>query len=57
MLSIFLVGEGFPSFLMCFYSVIDGGYFVIFHAFFGRCRIGPDAAQIEIESLFLGLVF
>ena len=30
----------------------DGGYFVIFHAFIGGCRIGPDAVEIEIKRMF-----
>ena len=34
----------------------SGGYFVLFHAFIGGCRIGPDAAWIEIKRLFFGLV-
>ena len=29
-----------------------GGYFVMIHAFIGGFRIGPDAAWIEIGSLF-----
>ena len=35
----------------------SGGYFVFFHAFIGGFRIGPNAAWIEIKSLFFGLVF
>ena len=40
------------------FSVLrSGGYFVLFHAFIRGCRIGPNAAWIEIKILFFGLVF
>ena len=35
----------------------SGGYFVLVHAFIGGCRIGLDAAWIEIKSMFFELVF
>ena len=35
----------------------SGGYFVLFHASIRGCPIGPDAAGIEIQSLFSGLFF
>ena len=41
---------------MLFTLFFDGGYFVMIRAFIGGFRLGPDAAWIEIKSLFFELV-
>ena len=35
----------------------NGGYFIILQAFIGGCRIGPNAAWIEIKVYFSNLCF
>ena len=52
MLSCFPSIRVFPPLLCAFTLIFDDGYFAIFHAFIGGGRIGPNAAGIEMKSLF-----